>query len=792
MSAPSRKLGSYEVGLSFLLLRFAEEAEIDEPLMGWLLQEVNAISTRGLSTLRHEMCRNEDGAEIWEILMSGLRSIDSPDALFDLFRSLESMICRELVSTSLMHSSGAFGQLARRLILSFKQASFEAIVKLYDSIQSVVMDFDDMENNLDETNESMCSMGVDDLKSAVPASRSRSLPEIPLSVGRLPFAVINATVQMSKMRLPSSHMAFLQYVTSAQHRFVDSAESSLRSFYDGKKLERDKRDSLPVQNVQNVQNALLTLATLNLEMRHVDDAFQALEDSIRAAQETSDASCLCACLYLLSILLQSGSQSSPSMASMSSSMMQRCLERSEALGLPLLQCLCCMGIARSLTVQPETRQTKRASGSTELGVGSQTGATGTLQTIQAVPSVSGMPTAATGSFGARMWGANGGNRQGSGLLTALSHGPTAGAAGREAFAHATMASLLSTAGSLQETRPKVLLCQAAISASFGLHSSARSTYKILLDTYRDSLTSEEHALALCQQLSPDESCLETLQKLKQELPHAGHVWVCSIMPKLCREMMSGSGASNASNATAVDLEALVLQSAGALRAVPQSLASDALLGWRIATNETRLYQGQLQAAMAACQSYQCNTLHPPSPELCKYLLNCCAIHLKAQNPAAALEPCMRCISIATKESLDIKAEAQLMLARLKLEQQDFQVLEAEMHLASLGHLGAKLRGELHLMQAEAFLELLARSDQTESQKLLESIIEKLKLAVSNFQAANVSSQEFYGHSHYLLARCFHQMGDVNARDHHAREFRLSRQVSRPEGSTENIPCPSLP
>ena len=776
MSAPSRKLGSYEVGLSFLLLRFAEEAEIDEPLMGWLLQEVNAISTRGLFTLRQEMCRNEDGAEIWEILMSGLRSIDSPDALFDLFRSLESMICRELVSTSLMHSSGAFGQLARRLILSFKQASFEAIVKLYDSIQSVVMDFDD----LDETNESMCSMGVDDLKSVpVPVSRSRSLPEIPLSVGRLPFAVINATVQMSKMRLPSSHMAFLQYVTSAQHRFVDSAESSLRSFYDGKKLERDKRDSLPVQNVQNVQNALLTLATLNLEMRHVDDAFQALEDSIRAAQETSDASCLCACLYLLSILLQSGSQSSPSMASMSSSMMQRCLERSEALGLPLLQCLCCMGIARSLTVQPETRQTKRASGSTELGVGSQT-ATGTLQTIQAVPSVSGMPTAATGSFGARMWGANGGNRQGSGLLTALSHGPTGGAAGREAFAHATMASLLSTAGSLQETRPKVLLCQAAISASFGLHSSARSTYKILLDTYRDSLTSEEHALALCQQLSPDESCLETLQKLKQELPHAGHVWVCSIMPKLCREMMSGSG--SASNATAVDLEALVIQSAGALRAVPQSLASDALLGWRIATNETRLYQGQLQAAMAACQSYRMNNLHPhnpPSPELCKYLLNCCAIHLKAQNPAAALEPCMRCISIATKENLlDIKAEAQLMLARLKLEQQDFQVLEAEMHLGS-----AKLRGELHLMQAEAFLELLARSDQTESQKLLESIIEKLKLAVSNFQAANVSSQEFYGHSHYLLARCFHQMGDVNARDHHAREFRLSRQVSRPEGST---------
>lgn len=787
------RLGAYEVGLSCLLLRFAEEAEIDQVLMDCLLREVSATNARCLSTLRQEMCGlSPEATEIWEILLSGLRSVDSPDALFDLFRSLESMICRELVSTSLMHSSGAFGQLARRLILSFKQASFEAVVKLYDSVQSFLTEEMDIENqpernpkNENEMNDENDerdeheNMGVEDVKSpATSRSRPRLSPmspmqQVPLSVGRLPYVSIEATVQNLKMN--RSHTAFLQYVSSSQHRFVDAADSCLRSFYDGRQVS-ERTESLPV-----VQNAILTLANLHLEMRHVDDALQALEDSIRAAQETSDGSCLCACLYLLSfILLQSGS---PIMAS---SMMQRCLERSEALGLPLLQCLCCMGIARSLTLQPERRLTSNGElGSGHGGHGGHGhGQLATGGSIAPGPGPTGPGPGPAGSFGfgaSRMWGSNG--NRGFGLLAALSHGP---GAGREAFAHGTMASLLSTQGALQETRPKVLLCNAGISEVFGLHSLTKSSCQILLNTYHDSLTAEEHALALCQQLSPDDSTIEVLKKLKQELPHAGHIWVCAIMPKLCSEMLNR-------NAAAVDLGALVFQTSGALRAVPQSFAADAMLRWRIATNETRLHQGQLlaayQSAREAIESPEGQTgqtAFKSSVDLCKHLLSCSAIHLKAQNPVGAMASCMRCISVAENANLlDVKAEALLMMARLKLEMQDFLgalQLAEEMQLAS-----AKLRGELFLMQAETLLELLAREAKTETntetmpsmiKKLLESIVERLQLAVKNFQVAKVS-QDPYGHCHYLLARCYHQMGDLSQRDHHAREFRLTRQPRQP-------------
>ena len=755
----SGPLGSYEVGLSCLLLRFAEEAEIDKGLMDWLLREMSATS-HCLSTLRKDMCKSDEGADIWQILLSGLRSVDSPDALFDIFRSLESMICRDLASTSLMHSSGAFGQLARRLILSFKQASFEAVVKLYDSVQHFLEDAEMAET-------------VEMLPMATSSPRSSSqtpLQQIPLSVGRLPYVSIESTVQ--KLQLPTSHMAFLQYVSSAQHRFVDAADTCLRSFYDGKQV-LERTESLPV-----VQNAILTLANLNLEMRHVDDALQALEDSIRAAQETSDGSCLCACLYLLSfILLQSGS---PMMAS---SMMQRCLERSEALGLPLLQCLCCMGIARSLTMQPERRLT--ASEQTN-GAQAPTGPTAPTAPTAPTGSVTGVSGGGGGgvgfgSFGARMWGAVGANgNRGFGLLTALS-GPKA-ANGREAFAHLTMASLLST-HALHETRPKVLLCNAAISEVFGLHSATHSSCKILLDTYQE-LTAEEHALALCQQLSPDDSCIEVLKKLKQELPHAGHVWVCAIMPKLCSEMLNR-------NAAPVDVGSLVFQTAGALRAVPLSVATDAALRWRLATNEMRRSQGQLLAAYQSAREAIASATSSSvgSVELCKHLLSCSAIHLKAQNPVGAMESCMRCITVAENANLlDVKAEALLMMAKLKLEMQDFL---GALQLAEEIQLGsAKLKGELSLMQAETLLDLLARcSEPSMIKKLLDSIVERLQLAVSNFQVAKVSQDGQWSHCHYLLARCYHQMGDVSHRDHHAREFRLSRGKGLSQASGDLYPMP---
>ena len=391
-------LTSYEVGLTFLLLRFAEEAaeernvtseglqrglEFHESNDDMSLDEVNVEMPKLIGCLLHEWCANEKGcleklhdrlrrsarseSAIWEVLISGLRSVNSPDALFDVFRGLESIVCRDFVSPSQLHSSGAFGQMARRLILSFKQASFEAIVKLYDQVQNCLLQFDGRSerrlDGLDEVQEMRSEVQEQqEVKSTVStaaahasaahADSARSLPHIhrhtptslSVSMSRLPYAVLKESV---RQRTTDFHLVFLDYVNSAQNGFLDSADASLRSFHDKKVLGEDA--SLPV-------NAILALANLNLDMRQVDDALQALEDSIRVAQETSDSSCLCACLYLLSFILQitgSDAKGSQSSQQASQAMMHRCLERSEMLGLPLLQCLCCMNIARTLAKDAE-------------------------------------------------------------------------------------------------------------------------------------------------------------------------------------------------------------------------------------------------------------------------------------------------------------------------------------------------------------------------------------------------------------------------------------------------------
>ena len=173
-------LGPYEVGVALLLLRFSEDAE--ESVLEVLLREVG--STRGLQELQRSCQSAEE--EIWDSLLFGLQSVDSPDALFDIFRSLESAICRELVSTSPLHSSGVFGQLARRFVLAFKQASFEATVALYDSVQECLKSY-----------EEDCGMG----------SKVHGSPRNPC-LSPAP----NAASDHDPDDLHASHVAFLRFV----------------------------------------------------------------------------------------------------------------------------------------------------------------------------------------------------------------------------------------------------------------------------------------------------------------------------------------------------------------------------------------------------------------------------------------------------------------------------------------------------------------------------------------------------------------------------------------------------
>ena len=709
------KLNPYEVGLSFILLRFAEDQGEQMVFMDILLGELKKATPGNLKTLanlRHELCQSDEGMEAWEAVQAGLLALDSPDALFELLRNLESVICRELVSASVMHSSGAFGQLARRLVLAFKQSSFEEIIKVYDAVREFT-DKNDADCITSSPRKDPCGFSKD-LESA--------LNELPLG-GHLPSS--KGLESLYEQKLPAAQVTFLRYVDSERHRFADSAAYLLRSFHDSQRSRALESDC----EASGIQNAVLALANLSLEMSNVDDALQALEDSIRAAQESSDANCLCAGLYLLSLIL-----SRCKLPSTAATLLRRCLHRSEALGLPLLECLSCLALARLLAA----RNRNFAAGPLEDSLPDKG------QHASSSPS---RAWTYLGKVGAHRFG------NGFGVLGALS------APGREVLAHVTLASLLSTqAGSLELLRPKVLLCQAGISQTFALSSSAMCC-RIVLEIYKDKLSADDRAMALCQ-LAENESQAEAL-KLAQDLPSRHH-WMHVIGPKLGQHLLQ-SGQTAASSA-------LLFQIAGMLGAAD---SPDARLRFQKFSHSCRRHGGHLLAAYQSARE-ALGKDGKATPELCESLL--ALTQVLEVNPVRALASCVRCVSIAEAARLQLRGEALLHLARLKLELGDvlgaLQLAEdASSACGAQEGEGLQLWAESAMLEADCLLELSSRSASrsASSSRPLEAVVERLASAEKHFTALGLQSS--LQRCHYLMARTCHELGRLTQRDRHARELR---------------------
>ena len=698
------KLSPYEVGLSIFLLRFAEDQGEQMLCMEVLLEELKQATPGNLKTLpdlqHHLQQRKEGGREAckaWEILRAGLEDLNSPDAFFELFRALESVICRELVSASVMHSTGAFGQLARRLVLAFKQSSFEEIVKVYDAVQDFLQ-----ANSKENFNSRSWKDGTGFGADVGLVLRKRSGAGFPSE----------EIDELRRQKLPSAHSTFLQYVHSAERRFADSAATLLRSFHDQRRSESVSTPS----GVETIQDAVLALANLSLEMKHVDDALLALEDSIRAAQESSDASCLCASLYLLSLILYHCK-----LPSLAATLLRRCLHRSEALGLPLLECLSSLALARILALQPARRSFDWAGARA-------------LESRFPGPSAA---SATASAAGFRAWaylGRHGTRGSGFGVLAGLGDTPA-----REVLAHVTLASLLSTqAGSLELLRPKVLLCQAGISQAFALSSSAMC-FQTSLDLYKDQLSADDRGMALCQlaEASESEQALQSL--MSQDLPYCHRVHVAG--PKFGQHLVS--------QGHTLAIPAIVFQIAGALGT---SSLAEAAIRFQKFNNSCRRHAGHLLAAYQSSQ--EALREGKATMELCEHLLALAEVDV---NPVSAVGACTRCIAMAEDTRQELRGRALLRLARLKLELgSPKEALQLTEEAAQGGHSA--------LLEAECLLELSCRNPRPQ---LLEAVLERLTAAVQH-EALDFSALQ---RCHYFMARTCHELGRASQRDRHASALR---------------------
>ncbi|CAE6950411.1 GIP [Symbiodinium natans] len=822
-------LTDYDVGVSFLLLRFAEDqGEVGEVVTETLLDQVKAAkapaksakagSLKTLADLQKELGASQDRLAL-EMLISGLQKLDSPDSLFELFRNLETIICRELVSASVMHSSGAFGQLARGLVLAFKQTSFEEIIKLYDAVQ----DFAQQSNCMGWC--TSCTGSTVEVESAGQA--------LPLS---LPSLTSKDMVALRPAQ--DAQVTFLQYANSVQYKFADAAAFLVRCFHDDQRRLQGRLQGRPqngtalaihgvheIHGIHGIQHAVLGLANLSLQMRNLEDALQALEDSIRAAQENSDANCLCASMYLLSLILCKMPNMSK-MSSMAATLLRRCLYRSEALGLPLLESLSCMALATILAV-PSFSLSRSPSCGDSVSVASNGASTGAsnggafgalpLASLSSRPSPS-SPSSASASWAWAFVGKVGavGARSGTGLLGALSPAREV-REGREVLAHVTLASLLSTqAGSLELLRPKVLLCQAGVSQVFALSSSAMC-YQMALDIYKNRLAADDHALALCH-IAEDASQTEALHSfLARELLCSRHVWVHVVGPKLGQRLLRQGQTAG--------IAAILFQTVGALGALGafNAFDSDAKLRPQKFNNECRQHWGQL---LATCQSAregldkgkdgkdgkEGHKKEKESLGLCESLLSLATLARALQGaPVFAVAPCIRCMT-KTLRLRSFQPEALLCLAKLKLELGDvlgaLQLAE-ETTSTITSHTDATGAGALApssvlakaaCLEADCLLELSSRqidsidcldkrrSDRSDRSdhpsntrkcldSLFETVLERLGVALTCVSTTSSSDSSDSGDSsqqrrcHYLMARTCHELGKNLQRDRHASELR---------------------
>jgi len=820
-------LTPYQVGLCCLLIQYAQQglrlsAEAERRLFEVLLHRIQAsrgLRQKALEDLRRELRSDPNGDILWEELYNRLAGMDSPDDLFNTFRELEAVIAREQTATSPLQAGGIFGQFARASILAFKNASFESVTKLYDAVRHYVEEFE-IDHGLGEPLGTPRVANVDEGKVIVGAAQIEHLAQglardLPVKLGQVPFSETDKALAALRGRAPHCHSVdFLRYLNSSQFRMADEAARSLRSFHDGhqQKVLAELRNAssgslgVPADNSglpDLVQYAALAMAGLHSEMRHLDDALQAIDESIHAAQDVSDHGCLCACLHRLSMVLMHAGQTGKAFT-----MMRQCLHRAEALGLPTLQALCCLGIANALAVRPSLSDRRKrgllwkesisrmaaeipppsAASRQQGGPGASANAgTNAGSGITIAARVFGSSSVVS-SGGA---GTGGGSRGGLSVLASLlghnSRADTArggmlgepageieGAACRDALAHVALASQLSTqARDLGEARPKVLLCQAEVARLFGWQPLTFVACHLALDVYRKDLVAEDCAVALCQLACAAGECSSEKERrlirgIAQRLPHAGHLWAHILGPQMLHSLIRVGECDAAS--------ALLFQVAGSVRAAPVAASVDAAQRLRLAANSIRLYHRQFFCAYrSAREAVEAGACAGTPGDVCGHLLTLTDVHLEAQDFVGALAPCLRCLSAAqSSRLLHMRAEALVRLAKIRLEMRDpasaLRITEdLTPELAASG--SARLRGQALRVQADVLLTLAARPqvDDATLLRLLREVASTLSRAVVEFEG--VEELNSLRHCFYLLARVHHQLGEEVLRDSYSARFR---------------------
>ncbi|KAL4854908.1 Anaphase-promoting complex subunit 5 [Chlorella vulgaris] len=320
-----------------------------------------------------------------------LSGLELPDDLVGLFTSLRDSVINQCTSAPAesegegADASSAMGLYLRMCYARYTAMPFEAVCSLLSDVQAY---FDAAVAVL----QGQPAPHVEPTLKPGPQLElflNDRLVDMAHSIGRLPQADIErplVKLEAAAPRLPRTHLA--RHFSSLHHRDSAAALDHLHRFFDrtlhtsqpaggapgagagagashAASAGAGQAEEAAARERGRLQAAALTLGSMHAQLGHVEEALQALNETVRIAQQASDDTCLAHALALLCLVMgattpgtiTSVSQlpgASPAAAhhSQLGQLLRRCLRRSEELQLPHLVAYSRLALARFQLLHP--------------------------------------------------------------------------------------------------------------------------------------------------------------------------------------------------------------------------------------------------------------------------------------------------------------------------------------------------------------------------------------------------------------------------------------------------------
>eukprot|EP00397_Hematodinium_sp_SG-2012_P009077 GEMP01009151.1.p1 GENE.GEMP01009151.1~~GEMP01009151.1.p1 ORF type:complete len:565 (+),score=98.85 GEMP01009151.1:595-2289(+) len=527
------------------------------------------------------------------------------------------------------------------------------------------------------------------------------------------------------------------------------AAVALRAFQDGNQGHNlevwdQTQHAGPVAMLDYIQSATLSLAALYYELGYLEPAEKALMESVKASQETTDERGLCVALHTWGLIYQAKGQISKAFH-----VLQRALGRSELLCVTELQIVCCLGLARLLSMRPKAR-------------------------AHHFPKNCPTKLSAHRVAHRHLWNPNA--------------APVVNSLAYLTLAYLTLGSPELHSPELQDTTAwaKVLLSIVEVARVSQLDMGR--PFASLMLRRAQNLHGAELGLALSHiVLHSMKTCCRQAQAYCRSaarcLPCAPSLWMpFSAAPYvayilICKRRFQ--------MAMCVNVEC------GALLLTIPNKDSVAFELHKRSVNSLRLAMGNLHA-FASEEAWRPEQ-HVSLADTCERILMLARAHLKAdappmKNPMNVLSLALRCLAIAEGNNLrQSRAEALVLVARVKYEMEDpvtaLQMLDDLQ--VDIAMCSAKVVGEALVLNAEILVTLSTKVP--DSQSMLLHAIDLLESAIPEFQ--KVEDYDDIQFSAYLLARIADQLNMFELRNRYALICRCGLPQAPSQADPHLIPTP---